>query len=270
MDYWKDKEERAKEAHIHTKNMETYYGETIAGAVAETTIYGGPDRMPKEPDDSGTHPHKPGIILIKTDSVTAGFDMPIRNGSVSAGRTAVLNFASYKNPGGKFLQGSSAQEESLCHASYLFNILTRFDKTYYKWNREHLNHSLYTDRALYSPNVLFEKQVGHRQVSVRCFDVITCAAPNIGAAQRHGITPEENTETLKNRIRFIRAIAEEHGIGTLILGAYGCGVFRQDAAEVANLLLEEFRNTSIDRLVFPVPDDKNHAKFLAAMEQRNI
>ena len=39
-------------------------------------------------------------------------------------KIAVLNFASYQNPGGKFLEGSSAQEESLCHASTLYECLS--------------------------------------------------------------------------------------------------------------------------------------------------
>ena len=35
-----------------------------------------------------------------------------------------LNFASYKNPGGKFMDGSSAQEECLCHESILYEVLS--------------------------------------------------------------------------------------------------------------------------------------------------
>ena len=35
-------------------------------------------------------------------------------------RLAALNFASFKNPGGMYMEGSSAQEESLCHYSILY------------------------------------------------------------------------------------------------------------------------------------------------------
>ena len=40
-------------------------------------------------------------------------------------KIAVLNFASFKNPGGMFYNGSSAQEESLCHESFLYNVLKK-------------------------------------------------------------------------------------------------------------------------------------------------
>ena len=50
----------------------------------------------------------------------------------------ILNFASYKNPGGMFLRGSTAQEEALCHESTLYNVLIKFNDTYYKSNRENI------------------------------------------------------------------------------------------------------------------------------------
>lgn len=65
------------------------------------------------------------------------------------GRTAILNYASYKSPGGFFLEGSPAQEEALCHESNLYPILLAFDRTYYAW----LNKALYLNRALYSSGI---------------------------------------------------------------------------------------------------------------------
>lgn len=98
---------------------------------------------------------------------------------VTEGKTAILNYASYKHPGGYFLGGSPAQEEALCHESNLYPILLSFDNTYYAWNKKNLNRALYLDRALYSPDVVFEK--GGKQKKA---DVITCAAPNYRTAHR--------------------------------------------------------------------------------------
>ena len=65
-------------------------------------------------------------MIVAEDSVEA-----IMN--YSQGKTAVLNFASYKEPGGGFMAGSQAQEESFCHESFLYNVLRQF-QYYYDWN----------------------------------------------------------------------------------------------------------------------------------------
>lgn len=98
-------------------------------------------------DTETTETAKPVIIVDKLDSVKSAIQH-------RDGKTAVLNFASYKNPGGKFMEGSSAQEECLCHASTLYNVLKQFP-VYYQWNRVHNNRALYTNRALYSEDVIF-------------------------------------------------------------------------------------------------------------------
>ena len=115
------------------------------------------------------------ITLIDIDSVSA-----ILKYSSFNTKSAVLNFASYKHPGGLFLQGSNAQEESLCHESFLYNVLKEYELEYYTWNREHLNKALYLNRALYSPDVIFERG----EYRSKC-DVITCAAPNFGTNSRY-------------------------------------------------------------------------------------
>ena len=44
---------------------------------------------------------------------------------------------------------------------------------------------------------------------------------------------EENKKALFARIKFVLDIAEENHVETLILGAFGCGVFGQDAKTTA-------------------------------------
>src|SRR5262245_59910177 len=65
-------------------------------------------------------------------------------------RPVALNFASARNPGGGFLGGARAQEESLCRASALYACLA--GQPMYEFHRR-LPDCLYTNYALYSPDV---------------------------------------------------------------------------------------------------------------------
>ena len=249
MDYFKDREERKKHAVEHTEKMGKQYADDIYRSATWTKVYGGPDSYPYT-SRNRTEEKEPEVVVYCSNSVVAASEP-------RHGKTAILNFASYKNPGGMFYEGSAAQEESLCHASFLYNILQQFDDTYYEWNRNHKNRALYTDRALYSPRVIFEYH-GDKYTA----DVITCAAPNYGAATKWAKVPaEENRKALAERIRFIKMIAEENEVDTLILGAYGCGVFKQNPTEVAGIFKEVFAKTKVKTLVFPIPDDKNLEAF---------
>eukprot|EP01035_Chromulina_nebulosa_P065160 gene65160-89143_t len=66
-------------------------------------------------------------------------------------RVLCLNFASAKNPGGGFLCGSQAQEESLARCSGLYaSQMAHFEM--YEINRR-INSCLYSYHMLYSPSV---------------------------------------------------------------------------------------------------------------------
>lgn len=69
-------------------------------------------------------------------------------------RVAVLNFASAKNPGGMFLEGSAAQEETLCHNSLLYPVLEKCEE-HYSYNKKNLRHGIYPHTMIYSEQVPF-------------------------------------------------------------------------------------------------------------------
>lgn len=66
-------------------------------------------------------------------------------------QVAVLNFASAKNPGGGFINGAMAQEESLAASSSLYETLLAHED-YYIINRA-CKTMVYTNHAIYSPDV---------------------------------------------------------------------------------------------------------------------
>ena len=239
--YWVNKEERARLALAHTKEMKDSYKDEIEDCIDETLAYNANSKFIEKRLNNEQI-----IIEDEIDSVGAVFKYVNINEI-----TAVLNFASYNNPGGNFINGSKAQEECLCHESYLYNVL-KGRIGYYKINHKNKNKCLYTDRALYSPNVRFIRE----DRSVFC-DVITCAAPNKTAAQKYyNVSDEENSEVLKERIEFVLKIAQDNGVDNLILGAYGCGVFGQDPLEVAKIFKEFLsgKYKSFNKVIFAIPN----------------
>mgnify|MGYP004499531453 FL=1 len=259
--YWANKSQRANIAQEHTKQMNEQFASEIAESVINNKIYSknfkatAPARELKE---------EANIILDAVGSVEA-----ITSCKKADGKIAVLNFASYKNPGGMFIRGSRAQEECLCHESFLYNVLSQVPN-YYEWNEKHKNKALYENRALYSPNIRFE----HSGIEKYC-DVITCAAPNFTAAARYcNVDRTENSEVLESRIRFVLEVARQNRVDTLILGAYGCGVFGQDANEVANvflnLLITEYA-TEFKQVIFAIPvinaDSTNYDAFSEVFDE---
>jgi uncharacterized protein (TIGR02452 family) len=179
-------------------------------------------------------------------------------------RICALNFASYKNPGGKFLAGSKAQEEALCATSILYPVLESFQDTYYQINKGALNRGLYFNKAIYSHDITFVDY--ERQKSFQA-DVITCAAPNNSVGLKYqSFTAQDNHDALKKRIQFVYNIAASESVDTLVLGAWGCGVFKQDPTEVASLMMQlALKKPPVKNLVFAIPasmyDSRNYNAF---------
>ncbi len=153
-------------------------------------------------------------------------------------KTLCLNFASAKNPGGGFLGGSQAQEESLARSSALYaSLLTQ--NAYYETNRA-CRTALYTDHMILSPGVpVFRADDGSLLPEPYLLSILTSPAVNAGAVKKNEQDKESLiVPTMKQRIAKVLAIATVQGYEHLVLGAWGCGVFRNDPAEIAKLFAE--------------------------------
>lgn len=152
----------------------------------------------------------------------------------NAGRIGVLNFASAKNPGGGFLGGSQAQEESLARSSALYGSLTRFHSEYYEAHRNQKD-AFYSDRMIYSPDCpVFRDDAGAFLDASYQVDFLTSPAPNAGAIQKNRpLMVAEIPGTLQARMDKVLALFASKGCATLVLGAWGCGVFRNCPEMVA-------------------------------------
>ncbi|MFI1564340.1 TIGR02452 family protein [Streptomyces sp. NPDC020490] len=187
---------------------------------------------------AGTRMYGPGPVPVAPAAGTGTLVEVTGESSLEAARrlgadTAVLNFASARNPGGGYLGGAQAQEEALCRASALYTCLLRAPE-YYEHHRAHRD-PFYTDRVIHSPAVpVFRDDRGRLLDEPYTAGFLTAAAPNAGvvlrrAPQRAGELPR----ALAVRAGRVLETAVAHGYRRLVLGAWGCGVFRNDPAQVA-------------------------------------
>ena len=205
--------------------------------------------------ESETPPDKSTTVKIEVTSETTQIAAARLIGE-GCSDLVLLNFASARNPGGGFLNGAKAQEEDLSRCSTLHASLET-QKEYYSKNREQSS-MLYTDHAIYSPDVAwFRTRSRDRPDKLFHASVITSPAPNANQALRRGESMKNIETTLLRRSRQILLIAREHEHRTLLLGAWGCGVFGNAPQMVANSfrhwLLGEFKG-DFDRILFAVYD----------------
>lgn len=174
------------------------------------------------------------------------------------GDVVLLNFASAKNAGGGFLNGAKAQEEDLCRSSGLY-LCQLEQPDYYAANRAEKS-MLYTDHIIYSPRVPFFRVSGDGLLN-ECFypSVITAPAPNAGVfLQREPHGAAALAQTLQRRADYVLAVAKDQAQKNLVLGAWGCGVFRNPPEQVAAAFAQSLRQPEFadcfERIVFAVYD----------------
>lgn len=253
--YWENKDERAVKAKLHTEIEDKVHKKEINTAIKKTKIYNTTFNLPIEITKLNVETQ---IIVEDLDSVSAV--LKYTDNTINNSKTAVLNFSSYKNPGGGFLAGSKAQEECLCHESFLYNVLKSFQKSFYDKNCLNKNKGLYTNKGLYSPDIIFTRPNKNKEECEKICNVITCAAPNKTTAQKYQqVSNEENLKVLKSRIKFVLDLAVDNHVDTLILGAYGCGVFGQNPHEVASIFEEllSLSHTCFKKVIFAIPEGKD-------------
>ena len=161
-------------------------------------------------------------------------------------KIAVLNFASSTNPGGGVTSGASAQEECLCRVSTLYPCL----KDESIWDLFYAPHHkarnpLHNDDIIYTKDVIVFKDDDYQPLPKPfTVDVITCAAPTLReqSSNRYNpsdgdkapdITPEDLLALHERRGQQILSAAVANGAQVIILGAFGCGAFKNDPAVVA-------------------------------------
>ncbi|OUN88613.1 TIGR02452 family protein [[Collinsella] massiliensis] len=248
------REARRVAAEQHTDEVATRLAKDIARSLEGVVRYEG------APKTEVAEACVPAVTVEATDAVAAILEHG--RGYAQFCDLAVLDFASFVNPGGGYIRGGLAQEEALCTESYLYNVLNEQRDWYGENRRRNINCELYRDRALMVPAVRFERGKMHAYA-----DVIVAAAPNAQRARAdYHVAEDTLAAAMRDRIRFVLSIIDALGREKAVLGAYGCGVFGWDAEQVAELFREELASGvhGVKEVVFAIPRtryDDNLAKF---------
>lgn len=143
----------------------------------------------------------------------------------------VLNYASQKNPGGGFTNGAGGQEESLARSSVLYPCLTRFWEQFYRHDVGVFHHGI-----IVSPRVLVVRDDDGGLLD-RPYPVhfVTAAAPN---RDRAGVSERKATVALRERVSRVLDVLVRCEVTDVVLGAWGCGAFKNDPATVAFIFKE--------------------------------
>ena len=199
---------------------------------------------------------------------------------------AILNLASNVSPGGGYHKGTSAQEESLCQMSTLSQSLYQFGSLKYKHIRDanlpNITGVYPMDinfGGIYSPDVTFFRNNFSKLYTLRD-DVFSCPVITVASLSNrikneytnderkyfnsNGALTEEGSIIESNKIRTIFRIALDNGHDSVVLGAFGCGVYNLLSSEVSKLFFDilnesEFKN-KFKKLVFAIYEGKSSSR----------
>jgi uncharacterized protein (TIGR02452 family) len=224
----------------------------------------------------GTITYPPGAALSRHPAGSASTTFAVTNETTLAAarrlvgegfRTAALNFASARHPGGGFLNGARAQEESLCRSSGLYFCI--------RGNPMYAHHAgqtggFYSNYALHSPNVpVFREDDGTWLARPYLCSFVTAPAVNAGAVrpdQRGAIRAE-----MAQRVVKVLTIMAGQGHDAVVLGAWGCGVFKNDPEVLAELFREVLSvrfHGVFSRVVFAVLDGSEDRQIIGPFQER--
>ena len=187
----------------------------------------------------------------------------------------MLNMANRHTPGGGVINGARAQEESLFRQSNLCVSLYQFDEYHASLLGLPLGNGRYPmDRdtgGIYSGRVTFFR-TSSRNGDALVETPFECAIVSVAAINRPDLTSDGRlvdwaVRATKSKIRSMLRIGLLHGHDAIVLGAWGCGAFRNPPEHMAQLFHEVLRETEFAdkyRVVrFAVIEDHNsrHSNF---------
>ena len=178
-------------------------------------------------------------------------------------KIAVLNFANNHSIGGSPFS-AGAQEESLCRCSTLLPCLEAMNEPFYQkhicqFASKEINY-MGNDDLIYTPDVVvFKTDERTDPIYPKMMDpsewykvdVITSAAPQLRKVRT---LPANYNDVIFGRIKKILDVAAKEHAEVLILGAWGCGAFKNDINVVSDTFYSLLKNYNFEVVEFALSD----------------
>lgn len=234
------RDEQRIQASKHLALMKGAFSSDTAASIDGARIY-------EDGDGRALELPEPPAEATATSVTTAFAPAAARN---AHGKTVIVDPASFTRPGGAYEDGGFGPEQILCSESNLYPILCGLKSSYHDKNRGFARGQLFTDRALYIPDVVFS-----HEGAIRKADIIALPEPNRVRALENHRSERECDSCLTSRIETILRIAAANGCETLVVGAFGCGRLGYDPAFVIGCFkawIDEHPG-AIPAIIFAVP-----------------
>jgi uncharacterized protein (TIGR02452 family) len=230
----------------------------LDAAMQGTVTYPPDEHLPRF-----TTGEKPTLFGVVNDTTLAAARKLVAEGF----RPVALNFASARHAGGGFLNGARAQEESLCRSSGLYACID--GNAMYRHHAQ-LSGGWYTNYAIYSPDVpVFKDDEGNVLDEPYLCGFVTAPAVNAGVIRDKDRDPIR--EEMRDRVEKVLAIMAGHGHDAAVLGAWGCGVFKNEPEVIAQLFAKALRSQfsgAFAKVMFAILDSSDEQHFIGPFAER--
>lgn len=192
--------------------------------------------------------------IICLPFTTVDFIMKMQK-EIDMSHVGILNYASAKYPGGGFLNGAMAQEEGMAYCSNLY--LAQKGSPYYATNRN-FKKATYRDNMILSTVTFFKDGDFNLVKTPVTTNVLTCPAVNMREVRNRGEDEKWASEVMYNRMKMILDLLSYCGYKAIVLGPFGCGVFDNDAREIAHNWADLLPDYSFEKVYMLLPGSPQH------------
>jgi len=159
----------------------------------------------------------------------------------------VLNMASERIPGGGVLKGSSAQEENIFRRTNIYKALYRYHDVGKQFNitRDEKHSYPLNEKygAIYTPYVtVFKEGEDKKYQYTKPYNIGVITLPSVRCPKltkdKLHYAEKETEEIIIEKIKQLLNIAIKHKYNALVLGAFGCGAFKNPPKEMARIFAD--------------------------------